>query len=294
VGPGVDGFAVGQPVVVSLIRHCRRCFFCSCGQPALCEATFRLDVKSPLRDSSGRPVKQGLRTGAFAESIVVHASQAVPVPSDVPAESACLLACAVMTGFGAVVHTAAIGPGDAVVVIGTGGVGLNAVQAARLSGGNPIIAMDTRASKLEVARQFGATDVINPSAEDPADCVRRMTAGRLADFVVVTVGAPSAIDDGLRLLRRAGTLVAVGMPASDSPSRLDVAAFAHDGQRILGSKMGSSRPQIDIPLLVGLYRDRRLKLDELVSNRHPLEQINQAIAVARQGDGIRTVITFDR
>lgn len=292
VGEGVEGFRIGQHVVVTLVRACHRCYFCSQGQPALCETTFRLDVESPLTAADGTPIRQGLRTGAFAESILVDASQAVAIPDDVPLESACLLACAVITGFGAAVNTANIQPGSSIVVIGTGGVGLNAVQAAAIAGAEPVIAVDVAKHKLEVACRLGATHAINPASEDVEERVRTLTGGRGADTVIVTIGSGTGVEQGMRLLLRGGTLVVVGMPPSGVTSRLYTAEFAHDGQRILGSKMGSAQPQIDVPRMVGLYRDGRLKLDELVSNRYPLAEINDAIASTKNGDVIRNVIVF--
>jgi S-(hydroxymethyl)glutathione dehydrogenase/alcohol dehydrogenase len=292
VGPGVDGFRVGQHVVVSLIRACRRCYFCAQGQPVFCETTFRLDRESPLTAPDGTPITQGLRTAAFAESILVEASQAVAIADDVPLEAACLLACAVITGYGAVVNTSAIGPGGSVVVIGTGGVGLNSIQAAALIGASPVIAVDISNNKLARARTFGASHTINPREEDLEVAVAKLTGPRRADSVVVTAGTAAAVEQGLAMLRRAGTMVLVGMPASGVTSRVDPGQLAHDGQHIVGSKVGSARPQIDVPRLLSLYRNGRLKLDELVSGRYPLERINDAIASAAHGDAIRNVITF--
>ena len=292
VGDGVEGLKPGQRVVATLIRACHRCYFCSIGQPALCETTFRLDVETPIRAADGTPIRQGLKTAAFAESIVVDASQVVPIPDEVPFEGACLLACAVITGFGAVVNTAQVESGSTVVVVGAGGVGLNAVQGAAIAGAARVIAVDIAPAKLQIAPRFGATDTIDAARADVEGTVRAMTSGRGADVVVVTAGAGTAVEQGIKLVRRAGTLVVVGMPPSGVTSRMDSAQFAHDGQRILGSKMGSSRPQADIPRLVRLYRDGRLKLDELVSGRYPLGQINDAIARARTGETIRNVVVM--
>lgn len=291
VGGGVDGIRVGDHVVVTLVRSCGRCPFCVEGQPALCEATFPLDERSPLRTRDGREIQQGIRVGAFAETVVVHASQAVAVPRDVPLESACLLGCAVVSGFGAVVNTAQVEAGSSVVVIGTGGVGLNSIQGAALAGASTIVAVDVVPSKLAVARAFGATHAIE--AADASEAVRELTGGRRADYVFVAVGAGGAVEQGLSLVRRGGTLVLVGMPASGVTAELDPTALAHDGQRILGSKLGSTRPEIDIPTLLDLYRDGRLKLDELVSGRYPLEQVNEAFASAAHGGVLRNVIVLD-
>jgi Zn-dependent alcohol dehydrogenase len=292
VGDGVDGLRPGQHVVVTLIRACRRCYFCNVGQPALCEATFRLDRQTPLRAADGTAIGQGVRTGGFAEAVLVDASQAITIPDDVALESASLLACAVITGYGAVVNTAGVQPGTSVVVIGTGGVGLNAIQGAAVSGARPVIAVDIDGRKLEVARSFGATHAINSREENLEASIDALSDGRGADTVIVTAGSGSAAEQGIRLARRAGTVVLVGMPPSGNTSRIDPGQVAHDGQRILGSKVGSAQPQIDIPRLVRLYQNGRIKLDELVSKRYPLRDINEAIASSARGEAVRNVIVF--
>jgi S-(hydroxymethyl)glutathione dehydrogenase/alcohol dehydrogenase len=177
------------------------------------------------------------------------------------------------------------------VVIGTGGVGLNSIQGAALAGASLIVAVDVVASKLAVARAFGATHAIE--AADAAGAVRELTGGRGADYVFVAVGAGGAVEQGLSHVRRGGALVLVGMPASGVTAELDPTALAHDGQRILGSKLGSTRPEIDIPKLLDLYGKGRLKLDELVSGRYPLEQVNEAFASAARGGVLRNVIVLD-
>jgi S-(hydroxymethyl)glutathione dehydrogenase/alcohol dehydrogenase len=292
VGAGVVGFAVGDHVVVTLIRSCRTCDPCRRDEPFLCETTFPLDERGPLCALDGTAIVQGLRTGAFAEQVVVDASQAVVIPSSIPLDRAALLACGVITGFGAVVNTAQVEPGSSVVVIGTGGVGLNAVQGAVLAGATTVVAVDTSDAKLETARAFGATHTINPKLDDVIEVVTALTGGRRADYVIVTVGARSAVEQGPLLLRRAGTMVIVGMPASGVTASIDPGTIANDGQRIVGSKMGSARISVDVPNLVSLYEEGRLKLDELVSNRYPLEQINEAIASSASGEAIRNVIVF--
>jgi Zn-dependent alcohol dehydrogenase len=213
-GPGVSLTAPGDHVVVTLIRSCGDCFFCTQGEPHMCETLFRLDKNDCHHDKNGGRIKQGLRTGAFAEYVVVEESQVVPIPKEVPLDSASLLACGVITGLGAVVNTAKVPAGSSVVVIGTGGVGLNSVQGAALSGAQPIIALDLSDAKLEAAKTFGATDAVNPAVDDAKEAVKGLTNGRGADFVFVTVGSVKAIEEGLGLLRNAGTLVVVGMPAA--------------------------------------------------------------------------------
>ncbi len=292
VGPGVSSVSPGEHVVVTLIRSCGACIFCARGAPYLCEFQFRLDGCDCHHGKDGQDIKQGLRTGAFAEYVVVEESQAVPIPNDVPLDSASLMACGVLTGFGAVVNTAKVPAGASVVVIGTGGVGLNAVQGAAFSGARPVIAIDLSAAKLETAKAFGASHVISPAADDVPAAVKDLSEGRGADFVIVTVGSVKAIAQGLELLCKAGTLVIVGMPALGATVGFDPLNLADRSQRILGSKMGSSQPRLEIPRLVEHYREGRLKLDELISGRYPLEQINAAIASVNGGEVLRNVIVF--
>ena len=294
VGPLVTALEPGDHVVVTLIRSCGTCVFCAAGQPVFCETTFPLDRAGPLTDRSGAPVRQGLRTAGFAEAVVVEASQAVAIPADVPFDVASLLACGVITGAGAVINTAAVEAGSTVVVIGTGGVGLNAVQGAAISGAREIVAIDVSDDKLAAAAVFGATRTVNSLREDPAEAVAAATGGRRADYVFVAVGAAAAIRQGLGLMRRGGTTVIVGMPASGVMSEFDPVALADDGQRIIGSKMGAARIQVDIPNLLTLYRQGRLKLDELITGRYALDDINDALASVVRGEALRNVIVFDR
>ena len=292
VGPNVSLVQPGDRVVVSLLRACGHCFFCAQGQPHLCEGSFALDRESRLHTQSGQALHQGMRTGAFAEYVVVDQSQAVKIPADMPLESASLLACGVITGLGAVMNTAQVPAGSNVVVIGSGGVGLNSIQGAALSGAYPIIAVDLADNKLAAAKIFGASHTVNPTSQDALAVIKGLTQGRGADYVFVTVGSARAIEQGLDFLRRAGTLVIVGMPASGSKSQIEAANFAGDSQRILGSKMGSTRLQVDVPKLVTLYQEGRLKLDELITNRYPLAEINEAIAAVSRGEALRNVIVF--
>ncbi|MDH3674219.1 MAG: Zn-dependent alcohol dehydrogenase [Anaerolineae bacterium] len=292
VGLHVTGARPGDHVVVSLIRSCGRCYFCVRGNPTLCETKVALDKESRLHTKAGHVLHQGLRTAAFAEYVVVEESQVVRIPAEMPLDRASLLACGVITGFGAVVNTAQISSGSTVVVIGTGGVGLNSIQGAYLSGAQVIIAVDLVNSKLEAAAAFGATHTINPTEADMAEVVRSLTQGRGVDYVFVTVGSGKAIEQGLGLLRPAGTLVIVGMPASGVKIEIEAVDVAGASQRILGSKMGSARLAVDVPILVDLYQQGRLKLDELITARYPLAEINEAIVAVKRGDALRNVIVF--
>lgn len=292
VGPHVSLVKPGDNVVVTLLRSCGRCYFCAQGQPYLCEGAFALSSESRLHTRAGRPILQGLRTGAFAEYVVVDQSQVVPISAAMPLDRASLLACGVITGLGAVTNTARVPSGSSVVVIGTGGVGLNSIQGGFLSGAHPIIAIDLVDRKLQAAKDFGATHTVNPAKENPLQTVRSLTQGRGADYVFVAVGSVAAMEQGLTLVRRAGTLVLVGMPAVGAKLQLEAVDLADNGQRILGSKMGSTRLHVDVPKLVELYEQGRLKLDELITARYPLEEINEAIAAVKRGEALRNVIVF--
>jgi S-(hydroxymethyl)glutathione dehydrogenase / alcohol dehydrogenase len=290
LGPGVTAVRAGDCVVVTAVRSCGGCFFCARDEPALCEAAF---ADGRLRSRDGTRIEQGLRTAGFAEQVVVHESQLVVVPADVPLECAALLACGVMTGFGAVTHSAGVRAGESVVVIGTGGVGLNCVQAAALAGAEPVVAVDLSHEKLGAARAFGATHTLDPRGEDAVAAVRALTGGRGADRVLVATGSRSAIEGGLGLVRRGGSLVVVGIPASGVSVAFDANELADGSRRILGSKFGSASPRRDVPQLVELYREGRLKLDELISGRYRLDDVNEAVASAREERTLRNVIVLD-
>jgi len=292
-GPGVSHVQPGDHVAVTLIRSCGQCIECARGSQVLCEAVFPLDERSPLTArATGESLVHGMRTGAFAEQVVVEASQAVAIPQDIPLDAAALIACGVLTGVGAVTNTAGVRAGECVVVIGTGGVGLNSVQGAALVGASPIVALDLSTEKRAAALRFGATHAFDPRDVNVAARIKEANSGRLADWVFVTVGAKAAIDQAPGFMKRGGGVVIVGMPASGVLGAYDPGWLAADGQKILGSKMGSARIRIDVPRIVDLYRQGRLKLDELITGRYRLEDINEAIAVVGRGEALRNVIVF--
>ncbi len=293
VGDDVDNFKVGDHVVVTLIRSCGHCHPCARGQQVMCDTTFNLDDNEPIKSETGEIVHQGLRTGAFAEKVLVHESQIVKIPDEISFTSASLLACGVITGFGAVSNTAKVPFASSVVIIGAGGVGLNTIQGAKAVGANPIIALDINAEKLHTAYKFGATHAINASADSIHQQILSLTSDRGADYVFVTVGAKSATDQGAQFLAKGGTLVIVGMPGSGVFGSYEIVNFASQSQNIIGSKMGSSRVKNDIPALIKGYQQGSLLLDELVTNCYPLENINQAIEEVRSGQVIRNIIVFD-
>jgi S-(hydroxymethyl)mycothiol dehydrogenase len=244
---------------------------------------------------NGEAINQGINVGGFAEGIVVHQSQVVIIPPDVPLESAALIGCGVITGVGAVIHTAQIEAGSSVVIIGIGGVGANAIQGAKLAGARHVIAVDLLDSKLETSKAFGATHTINASREDAVSIVKQLTAGRGADYVFVTVGSPKAVEQSFGLVRKHGTVVLIGLIFRDgevAKVSLPVSDLVLTEVRVIGSFLGSTRLSIDVPELIELYQQQRLQLDALVTKKYRLDQINVAVAEMEKGEVIRNVLVF--
>lgn len=289
-GEGVTKYTTGDPVIVTLIRSCGTCSSCATGAPILCDEPYNQDA-GPLSDKDGGIMQHGLAVGGFAEQVVVDQSQIALIPADMSMQAACLLSCGVPTGVGSVVNTAKIRPGQNVVVIGAGGVGLNAIQGAHIAGAAHIIAVDMTHEKLAAAREFGATGGVLATDKSPWKQVRELT-GRGADAVFVTVGAIPAYDTAPRYLAPGGQVVMVGMPHSGDMSTYEPVVLAALGQGMIGTKMGDVVLARDIPWMVELYKQGRLKLDELVSRTWPLDQINEAIADTKSGAARRNVIVF--
>jgi Zn-dependent alcohol dehydrogenase len=292
IGPGVHNVQPGDRVVVSNLRSCGRCPACIRGRPYNCDTGFVLDRESRLRNKEGTSLIHGIRTAAFAEYAVVDQSQVVAVPTDLPLDCACLLSCGVIAGLGAVVNTVQVKVGSSVVVVGAGGVGLNSVQGAVLSGAARIIVVDLLDRKLEAARQFGATHTVNAADVNAVAAVQAVTDGRGADYAFATVGNSNAISQASRMIRKGGVAVVVGMPSNQD---VEFTLNAHDlvyDRAIVGSFMGSSQLSVDIPRFAELYRQGRLKLDELITARFSLEEINEAIESTERGEALRNVIVF--
>ncbi len=283
VGAGVRGLAPGDSVVVTLIRACGTCASCAAGKPVFCETAYDGD-HGPLSTTEGGKLHQAMACGAFAEKVV-------RLPEGIAMDAASLLACGVITGVGAVVNAAQLRAGQDVVVIGTGGVGLNAIQGARIAGARRIVAVDMSEAKLAIAREFGATDGVLATDAEPWRAARK-AMGRGADAVFVTVGAIPAFDNAPSYLAKGGRVLMVGMPHSGAMSTYEPVMIAATGQGMIGTKMGDSVIKRDIPWMVDLYQQGRLKLDELISGRWRLDQINEAIADTKTGSARRNVILF--
>ncbi len=295
--------SVGDPVVISLIRTCGNCRACLRSHDVACTGDIALNTTSPLTDTDGAPLIQGLAVGGFATQVVVDRSQVVPLPPDVDLVAASLLGCGVLTGSGAVTNTARVSAGDAVVVVGCGGVGISAIQAARLAGAHPIVAVDPAADKRDTALGFGATHTADPTADPTggstssghpgghlAAVITEATGGHLADHVLVTTGASAALDGAIDLLAPMGQLVIVGMAADDVTIDVAPSWLAAANKSILGSKMGTARVAVDVPALVDHHRAGRLDLAGMVSSTHTLDDIQDAFDEVWRGDVVRTVV----
>jgi S-(hydroxymethyl)glutathione dehydrogenase / alcohol dehydrogenase len=292
LGKGVTSVKVGDTVVVSgESSGCGHCTNCMMGMTNFCQT--RKIPKQDIYTKKGQLVTRAIGTlGQFAEYTQVMEDQVVKIPDDMPLDRACLLSCAVITGFGAVVNRAKVKAFDSCAIIGTGGVGLNAIQGAAFSGGFPVVAVDVLDNKLEASLGFGATHTVNSArVKDPIKAVKDITGGRGVDFVFMTVGSLTAVRQGFSMLAPRGMMVLVGIAVGDM-SNFRPSEFIHNESMITGAKMGSSRISIDIPRYVALYKAGRLKLDELISGRYPLEKINEAIVAVEKGEALRNVIVF--
>ena len=290
MGDNVEGFTIGDRVVVTLIRSCGICINCKQGKPTIC-MTDSEGTDGPLKTLNGGKLMQAMACGAFAEKVVVDKSQIVKVSKKISYESAALMACGVITGIGAVVNAARIKPGQDVIVIGAGGVGLNAIQGARLAGARRIIAVDLYEEKLKIATEFGATDGILTKKGRPWKLAKEKLGGG-ADAVFVSVGAVSAYDTAPLYLAQGGQVVMLGMTRTSELSTFKPVNLAAASQKLVGSKMGNTVIERDIPWIADLYLQNRLKLDELISKKWTLNQINEAIFDTKSGSAKRNLIVF--
>ncbi|MER5833030.1 Zn-dependent alcohol dehydrogenase [Streptomyces sp. NPDC002130] len=283
VGAGVSHVAPGDHVALSTLANCGTCAECDRGRPTMCRRAIGRPGR-PFRHH-GSPVHQFASNSAFAERTVVKAVQAVRIPGDIPPASAALIGCGVLTGVGAVLNRARVDRGDSVLVIGTGGIGLNVLQGARLAGAGRIVAVDANPAKEEAARRFGATDFLT-SAEGVRDL---LPTG--ADHAFECVGRVELIRQAIDALDRHGQAILLGVPPATAEASFRVSSMYLD-KSILGCRYGSSRPQRDIALYAEMYRRGRLLLDELVTRTYPVEDFEKAAADAEAGRVARAVLTF--
>ena len=287
-GPGVHHVAPGDHVVLSTLGNCGTCAHCDRGRPTMCRDTFGHRPTPFTLD--GTPHYAFANISSFAEVTVVKATQAVPVPKEVPLASACLIGCGVLTGAGAVVNRARVEAGDRAVVVGVGGIGLNSIQALRLVGADPIIAIDANPDKEALAREFGATHFLDARVGNVAEAVADIAHGG-ADWVFECVGNKQVMEDALGYLDWGGSLVILGVtPFGTGVEFLPEALFLD--RSILGCRYGSSRPQRDIPRVAELYLSGKFMLDELVSRVYPMEAIADVFEDMEAGRLARGVLEF--
>ena len=293
VGEDVTYVKPGDHVITCLSVFCGECEFCLTGRMALCQSA---DVQRPAGEGprltrGGQPMNQFLNLSSFAEELLVHEHAIVKIPDEVPLEAAALLGCGATTGLGAVLNTAKVEPGSTVAVIGCGGIGLNCIQGAFLAGARRVIAVDMIASKLELAKQFGATDTVDASKGDPVGQVLGLT-GDGVDYAFEAIGLKVTAEQAFNMLRRGGTGTIIGMIPFGTNIELPGFAFLME-KKLQGSTMGSNRFRVDIPRWLELYQQGRLKFDELVSRRIKLEEINDGFEAMKGGEVARSVIVFD-
>lgn len=294
LGPDASGFAVGDHVVGSLIRHCGHCRTCINGRSFQCEfpdENLRKQGEPPRLSRSGKPVTQVFGMGAFAEYSLIHENQLVKIPDSVPFTRAAILGCGTITGAGSVINSAKAQPGDNVAIIGVGGVGLNAISGAKLAGANKIIAIDVQPKKKELAYRFGATDFVDAKANDMVEQVRQICPGGV-DHVFEMVGIKSASEQASKMVRVGGGVYLVGIHPPEASINLNVLADLIRGQTMIrGVYMGSTNIKNDIPMYADLYLQKRFNLDDLVSREINISQINDAYEEMKGGTIARSVIT---
>jgi S-(hydroxymethyl)glutathione dehydrogenase/alcohol dehydrogenase len=298
VGAGVTSVAPGDHVVLSWTPSCGSCRQCLSGRPSLCEVAAETAYASVMLDGTTR-IKQGgrdvysyLGVGSFAEYTVVQASAAVKVRKDAPLDKAAIVGCAVTTGIGAAINTVNVRPADSVLVIGCGGVGLSVMMGAALVSGMPLIAVDLRDDKLELARRVGATHTINSSTADVVEQVRELTDGRGVDWAFEAIGLRQTIELAYETLAPGATAVVVGQVPEGVKASFDPFVMSDREKRIVGSNYGSCRPALDFRRILDLYMDGKLDLDALVNRSIALDQVNEAFAAMAEGEVARSVITY--
>jgi S-(hydroxymethyl)glutathione dehydrogenase/alcohol dehydrogenase len=295
VGEGVTDFAPGDHVIGCLTSWCGVCKFCTQGRPYLCLSQYAgrpMGTDARLATPSGDTIGQFANLSSFAEQMLCPERSLVKIREDMPLDRACLIGCGVTTGLGAALNTVNIPAGASVVIIGCGGVGLSALQGARIGGAGQIIAVDAQAWKFDLASKLGATTCIDATDGDPVAAVQAATGGG-ADFVFECIGLVSTVQQAVAMTGRGGTTVLVGVVPVTQLVSISAADLTLQEKTITGSYMGSNRFRFDMPKYIEFYLDGRLHLDEMISSRIKLEEVNDALDLMRKGEAARQVIVFD-
>lgn len=293
VGTDVSYVKPGDHVITCLSAFCGHCEYCLTGHMSLCqEPELQRPADQPQRLSKGEEtLAQFLNLSSFAEYMLVHEHAIAKIRDDMPLDRAALIGCGVTTGVGAVIHTAKVEPGATVAVIGCGGVGLSAINGAAIAGAARIIAIDTVQSKLDLARKFGATDAIDASAVDVKEAVREMTSGGV-HYSFEAIGLKQTAEQAFKILNRGGTATIIGMIPVGTTIEIHGPEFLME-RKLQGSNMGSNRFRVDMPRFVDFYLQGKLHLDDMISSRIRLEDVNDALAALETGEVARNVIMFD-
>ena len=297
VGEGVTEFARGDHVIFSFIYMCGKCRFCSGGRPVLCVEQGKALLTPPegtprIRDKDGKPLNIFSGCGVMAEYATLSVDNVVKIDPKIPLDRAALVGCAVTTGVGAVFNTARVEPGSSVAVFGCGGVGLNAIQGAAIAGAERILAVDTMQSKLEMAKKFGATDVLlTAHGQDPTKDIKKLTGGG-PDYAFECVGSGALAELAYKVIRRGGKAVIVGVARATDAASIKPMGMVFEEKTLQGSYFGSCVPRVDFPRMLQLYMAGRLKLDELITRRYRIDQAPEAFADLESGKNARGVIVF--
>lgn len=282
-GDEVTAFTPGDRVVITLMRSCGSCPSCGRELEAVCETPPSIGTDL-VQDENSKPIAAAMNSGTFAEEVLVHERQCIAIPDEMGFDVAALLGCGVITGVGSVMRVGKVQPGERVVVVGVGGVGVNAIQAAKIAGASEIVAVDTDASKRDLALSVGATGFCNPIEDTPPEGY---------DAVFCAVGAARVIEQAIAMARTGGRIIIMGMPRDDDPLSLNMSEFAGDAKTVIGSKMGAAMIREDIPRIIDWYQQGKIDLDRLISHRYPFEEINTALETAKNQGSMRVVLNFE-
>jgi NDMA-dependent alcohol dehydrogenase len=297
VGAGVESVEEGDHVIPIWRMSCGVCEYCLGGRPALCDVGTAMrftgkmpDGKTRFHTAGGEEILHYAGVSTFSELSTMPEGAVVKIPKDFSLEFAALIGCGVITGFGAVFEAGDVSAGDTVAVFGCGGIGLNIVQSAKIAGAVKIIAVDTVPSKLEYAKQMGATDIIDASESNPVEAIHDLTGNKGVDYAFEAIGLPEPIEQAYDSTKKGGTCVVVGIASPSARAKINVNQLVYAEKTLKGSIYGSTRPRIDLIRLIDLHRAGRLLLDELLTRTYPLSEINEAYAALENGEVARSLV----
>lgn len=297
-GEGTTLVKPGDHVILSWVPDCGRCYYCITGRPNLCDARAPF-AAGTLADGTvrfqrdGQPVWHWAGVSCMSEYTIVPETGAIPIPKDLPLDRMALVGCAVMTGVGSVINTARAEPGSTIAVFGAGGVGLNVIQGAVLANAGKIIAVDVLPTKLEMARQFGATHLVNARQSDPIAAIRDLTGGAGADYAIEAIGKPETVKQAFLSIRKGGKAIAIGIGAPSAEIPIPAQWLVYGERTLCGCFYGSARVRLEFERMIRFYLDGKLRLDELITRHYRLEEINEAFRAMEAGEVARSVLALN-